>query len=369
MIDEAFVIDAISHCLDYSAVNCVPGAGEPLQDLVVDVHLNWNAPDQVLDREHLLMEMAPETMARTLFLESDLDMAVTHHLPTYSFFSKGLTTRDQNEELVRRWPQRFIGYAGVDPTQGIDVAIRQLEDQMESCPTLVGLKLYPAAVNPYRYFMLDDEEMFPLYRRALELGLKVVAVHKAIPLGPVPLASYKVHDVDTAAFNFPDLNFEIVHAGMAFAEETAIPLAQFPNVYANLEITTGWLSAPHGPKGRFYDVLGMFLQWGGLEKIFFATTAMVLHPQRVIRSIWDLELPQDVLDKFGLEQLTREDKARLLGRNYADMLGLDLDALKRGIEGDEFDVERRERPPVEPWGAWRAQYEREHHKPELAPAR
>lgn len=364
MIDDAFVIDAIAHCLNYSDANCVHGWGEPVQDQLTGMHAAWNAPDEVLDREHLLMEMAPETMARTLFLESDIDMAVTHHLPTYSFFSRGLTTREQNEELVNRWPQRFIGYAGVDPTQGVDVAIRQLEEQMEACPRLVGIKLYPAAVDPYRYFMLDDEAMFPLYRRALELGIKVVAAHKAIPLGPVPMASYHVRDVDTAAFNFPELNFEIVHAGMAFVEETAIPLAQYPNVYANLEITTGWLTAPNGPKGMFYDALGLFLQWGGLEKMFVSTTAMMLHPQRVIRTIWELELPEYVMEKFGLEQLTREDKARLLGRNYADMLGLDIEALKRGIKDDEFAIERREQGLVEPWKAWRAQHDRE-----LEPAR
>ena len=361
MIEDVFVIDAIAHCLDYSDANCVAGHGEPIQDMVYDIHTQWNAPDQVVSREQFLMEMDPETLARTLFLESEVDFAVTHHLPTYSWFTRGLTTRKQNEELVRRWPQRFLGFAGVDPTQGVDVAIRQLDEQMEACPSFIGLKLYPSAVNPLRSFGLDDQDLFPLYERALELGLKTVAVHKAVPLGRAPLAAFHVRDVDTAAANFPDLNFEIVHAGMAFVEETAIPLAQFPNVYANLEITTGWLSAPSGPKGVFYDALGAFLMWGGLEKIFFSTTAMAVHPQRVLRSVWDLELPEDVLERFGLKQLTRDDKAALLGLNYAKAVGLDIDALKAGIAGDEFEQERLERGGLaRPNEAWQAQYDREH---------
>jgi hypothetical protein len=360
MIEDVFVIDAVAHCLDYSDANCVPGHGESIQDLLCGLHDAWNAPGEVLPRDHVLMEMAPETLARTLFLESEVDFAVTHHLPTYSWFFKGLTTREQNEELVRRWPQRFLGYAGVDPTQGVDVAIRQLEEQVEACPSFAGLKLYPAAVNPLRSFALDDEDLFPLYERAIELGLKVVGVHKALPLGPVPMPAFHVRDVDTAAYNFPQLNFEIVHAGMAFVEETAIPLAQFPNVFANLEITTGWLSAPSGPKGVFYDALGAFLQWGGLEKIFFSTTAMAIHPQRVLRSVWDLELPDQVLERFGLSQLTREDKAMLLGGNYAAMHGLEIEQLKAGIADDEFARERRSQDRlIAPWTAWREQYSRE----------
>ena len=202
--------------------------------------------------------------------------------------------------------------------------------------------------------------MFPLYERAIELGLKVVGVHKALPLGPVPMPAFHVRDVDTAAYNFPQLNFEIVHAGMAFVEETAVPLAQFPNVFANLKITTGWLSAPSGPKGVFYDALGAFLQWGGLEKIFFSTTAMAIHPQRVVQSVWDLELPEPVLEKFGINQLTREDKAMLLGGNYAAMLGLDIDDLKAGVADDEFAQENRDRDAlVAPWTAWRDQYSRD----------
>jgi uncharacterized protein len=364
MIEDTFIIDAIAHCLDYSDANCVQGRGEPIQQMLCDVHERWNAPGETVCPEAVLMAMEPEVMARTLFLESDVDFAATHHLPTYSWFHRGLTTREQNEELVRRWPQRFVGYAGVDPTQGVDVAVHQLEEQLDACPSLVGLKLYPAAVDPLRTYRLDDGSLFPLYERAQELGLKVIAVHKALPLGAVPLGSFHVTDVDTAAFNFPGLNFEIVHAGMAFVEETAIPLAQFPNVYANLETTTGWLSSPHGPKGRFYDALAAFLQWGGVEKILFSTTAMAVHPQHVLRSFWDLELPTDVIDHYGLQPLTRADKAAMLGGNYARMLGLDLEQLKAGIADDEFSQERAarggERLPV--WSAWTAQYER-HQSP------
>jgi len=42
-------------------------------------------------------------------------------------------------------------------------------------------------VEPFRTWRLDDESLaFPLIERALEHGLKTIAIHKAAPLGPVP---------------------------------------------------------------------------------------------------------------------------------------------------------------------------------------
>src|SRR5580704_4623159 len=86
---------------------------------------------------------------------------------------------------------------------------------------------------------MDDPEIaFPIFERALYLGLKAVAIHKAIPLGPVPMDHYRMDDIDAAAAAFPDLQFEIVHGGFAFIEETAFQLARFSNVWVNLETTS-----------------------------------------------------------------------------------------------------------------------------------
>ena len=356
MIDnDVFVIDAIAHCFGFSDENCVKGIGEPVQDLIYDLHSKWNPPELVLPREMILWHMEPEVMARTLFLESDVDFAVTHHVPLYSWFHEGTITRKQNEELVNRWPNRFLGYAGVDPTQGIDVAIRQLEEQLQSCPQLRGIKFYPMQVNPFRAFRLDDEEMFPLYERAADLGISTIAIHKVIPLGPVPLKPFYVDDVDSVAHQFPNINWEIVHAGMAFVDETAIPLALHPNVYANLEVTTGWLNAAPGP---FEDALAKFLLWGGPEKIFFSSGAMVQHPQDILEKFWNFEFSEETLYKYGIKQLTREDKAGILGRNYARVLGLDLDDIQSKIQDDEFAKERKETGAQPMWQNWKDGYAR-----------
>ena len=81
---------------------------------------------------------------------------------------------------------------------------------------------------------------------AEQLGVKVVAVHKSIPMGNAPTAPFRPDDIESPAADFPDLNFEIVHGGFTFVEETAFQLARFPNIYVNLEATYG----PLAPRTR-----------------------------------------------------------------------------------------------------------------------
>ena len=90
---------------------------------------------------------------------------------------------------------------------------------------------------------MDDPEIaFPLFEKAQSMGIKVVAIHKALPLGPVELTYYAMDDIDRAAMTFPDLQFEVVHGGMGFLDETAWQIARFDNVWINLESTATMLT-------------------------------------------------------------------------------------------------------------------------------
>jgi hypothetical protein len=43
----------------------------------------------------------------------------------------------------------------------------------------------------------------------------------------------------------------------------------------------------------------------------------------------DLQIPADLRDGYGYPQITREDKELILGRNFAELMGIDIDA-RRG---------------------------------------
>ncbi|WP_342234483.1 amidohydrolase family protein [Inquilinus sp. OTU3971] len=351
MIDGTFVFNAVSHACNLSDENVSPDHyGNDLRERLIAIHRDWQ-PGVGLDAEAQSTDWPVEVLARTLFLESGCDMAATHTLRLDSIFKDGLCRREKTLEAVRRWPQRFVGYVGLDPTLGLDACLRELEEQLEEMRGAVGLKLYPAQVNPHRSWRMDDERLvFPIFDMAAKRGIRTVAIHKAVPYGPVPLAPFRVDDIDLAADAFPDLSFEITHAGMAFTEETSMMLARFPNVYANLEVTSAHVNwAP----GLFEAALGQFMKWGGASKIIYADGAMLTHTRPIIESIRRFRFSQRTLDALGIPQITDEDKALILGGNYARILGIDVEAAKARFADDEFSRELARTGLQEPYSNWR----------------
>jgi len=351
MHKDVFVIDAIAHAYNNDRSNAARDM-EAFEAAAYAWHTYWNPPGVHVSASQFFTDVSAELMARTLFLESDTDIAVSHHLPLYSWYRDGYVGVNKNVEMMERWPDRFIVYAGVDPTAGVDEAIRSLEDQVHRIPGTVGLKMYPAQIGPWRWVRMDDEKkMFPILERAQELGLKSVAIHKAIPIGAVPMEPYKVDDLDGAAFAFPDLNFELVHGGFAFVEESVSVVANMPNVYCNMECTT---ALAYQAPGLFAEIIAKFVFAGAAGKLCYSSTAMILHPQHQIEAIYDLMLPEVILEKYGIDQLTPEMRAGILGSNYARLVGLDIDARQNAIAGDEFDRMRAERGTLAaPWSHWR----------------
>ena len=171
---------------------------------------------------------------------------------------------------------------GVNPIEGLELCLADLELQMAELPNATGLKLYPDQVQPLRSWRMDDPKLaYPLFERAQQLGIKTVAIYKAIPNGPVPMNPYRVDDVDGAAIHFPDLSFEIIHSGLAFVDETCHALARFPNVYANLEITS--LLMFHGP-GLFNDFWPSSCSGADLRRSSIPTAHFFATPNHCWRS-------------------------------------------------------------------------------------
>lgn len=348
--EDVFVIDAVAHAYNVSKPNIRNRYGESLAGLIYGVHATWNAPEFVLPPEIFTNDTPAEAVARTLFLESDTDMAVHHQLRLDSWFHDGLVGEARNREIAAKWPNRFISYIGVDPTQPQDKYLSDLKRLRDRLPSAVGLKLYPHQMDPYRFWRADDPKVMKLFEEAQKLGLKVVAIHKALPNGNVPMAPYKVDDLDIAVDAFPGLKFEIIHAGMAFLEETAWAVARYPNVYANLEVTSSLLyKAP----GWFEEILAFLMFWGGPQKVLWATGSVLAHPQPLLERFWNLKFSDATMHKYGLPQITDNDKKMILGGSYAAMMGLDIAKLRAAVADDEFAQARRARGRDAPWSNWK----------------
>lgn len=336
MIDGMPVFDAVVHPYNLSAENHRHKEASYITALVSNANRGAGPEGYRITKEAYERNWGIDEVASMSFLENYSDLAAYHVVPIRAFYD-GICSVEKGLEAQERWPNRFVFYVGVDPLEG-QKAMDDLEQQVEQFDHPVGLKLYPNSWlgNEIRGWLMDDPEVaFPLFERAQALGIRTVAVHKALPLGPVELKHYRVDDIDRAAMTFPDLNFEIVHGGMSFVEETAWQIARFPNVYVNLESTATF--AYTRPMAFERVLAGLLISPRLVDKILWGTGAMVAHP-RPHTEIFarDFQFSDELVDRGKVPQITEADKRKILAENYCRMNGIDLAARLDAIKDDEW---------------------------------
>jgi predicted TIM-barrel fold metal-dependent hydrolase len=352
LIDGMPVFDAVVHPYNLAESNFRTPHARWITSMLSRGNAGTSPPGYRLSLEDYERDWGIDEVASMSFAECYTDLAAYHVTPVRAF-KDGICSVEKGLEAQERWPDRFVFYVGVDPTEG-QAAIEDLERQVELFDEPVGLKMYPNTwtANEVEGWLMDDPEVaFPIFQRAKELGLRTVAIHKALPLGPVELLHYRVDDIDRAAIAFPDLNFEIVHGGMAFLEETAWQLARFDNIWVNLETTA--TMAQRRPKAFEHAMASLIRGKKSIERIMWGTGAMVAHPRPHLEDFArDFRFSDELVDGGVVEQITDEDKRAILAGNYARLHGIDLEERLARIKGDEFDQQRGDEP-VPPYSTTR----------------
>ena len=349
--DDVFVFDAVAHSynLDASNYRVMPEA-EIVSEMLYGSFMDPAPEELSVPPEQYLRDWGIEETANMLFRESQTDVATIHPTPIKLYYD-GQTALSKAETAIERWPDRFFTMATVDPMEG-EEAIEKLEQQAEEMDP-VGLKLYPSSWRDdgtYESWQMSDPDIaYPLFEKALDLGIGLVAVHKALPLGPVPSPDYHTEDIESAAASFPELNFSVVHAGLAYVEETAWQLARFDNIYANLEVTSFLAHAAEDYWERAFDGLFSVAGEQAIDQIFWATGCSAYPAQPQLEAFWDYEFDDGPGGLFSGPEMTRDVKEKILGKNYARALGLDADQLQSNIRGDEFDQQTKVEGLAEPY--------------------
>jgi predicted TIM-barrel fold metal-dependent hydrolase len=346
MIEDMLVVDAVVHAANVTKENVaepLQPMAEPLMEATYGLHAMLSPDSHRLPPERFLRDWSAEELESVVFGESDVDLCDYHSLPLDDFFVDGLVRLEKGVELKQRNPHRVCLHAGVNPLEG-EKALADVEHAIRDLGAH-GIKIYPARfVNgqtiPIR---LDDPEYgIPVIAKAIECGAKCIAVHKYFPVGPTRLSAYGVDDVEVAGM-FPQINFEVLHPGFAFVDETAWLLMRYPNVYVNLEWTISLLfSAPR----RFAEVLGTLLAAGGEDRILWAAGSMLAHPQPVLEAFIDFEMPDDLITGYGYPPLTRDVKRKILGENYCRAHGIDVEQAKASVRDGA-----RTHTKAEPWSS------------------
>lgn len=325
MRDGKFIVDGVIHAYNLAEDNLTIPESRRFADGVFKHHQAYQRGyDQwILSREEYLVDYPVEKVVEA-WDEAGVDVIAYHGLPLWDYFKDGLSRIEKGKQLRELRPGRVLLYAPLSPLEGA-AALDRLERHVAE-DAIDGIKLYPSAYirgRSYSWTMDDEKVAFPLFERALELGITNIAVHKALPIGPSPSEPFRVEDVVGAAAAFPEINFQIVHGGLAFLDETAQLLHRFPNIYVNLEVTMAYvLTRPQ----VFAKAIGELLYWGSPEQLIFASGFNIIHPKPLIDSFLAFQMPESLTEDGSYFPISDEDKAKILGLNYARIHNLPVPA-------------------------------------------
>lgn len=213
---------------------------------------------------------------------------------------KGLPVRPMNEavaELLKRYPDRFIGFAGFDPNTGED-SVREIEYAVETLG-FSGIKSVPSALE----LDLNNKAFYPSYSKAEELGIPVL-----IHVGSVILKGLRtkhVHPlmVDDIAFDFPELKIICAHLGGWQYMDTINMMLHHRNVYADISF---WPLNPLFKESVPWKLLERMLS----DKIMLGSD----YPAG--------QTPKEAAESVKTLPISDSFKEKILGENASRLLGL-----------------------------------------------
>jgi len=355
MLDDMLVADATAHGFNWTDSNMHIPQARSIRTSSYALHrtISEVRPELLLTEEEFGRDWLMDDVADTLFFESGIDLISHHGTPIFDFWKDGHTATHKGLEMKAKYPSRVIVYAAICPWFFDSEAEIRREVDLHADAGATGLKIYGARyVNGKTIGQrMDDEKYaYPMIEQALERGIKVIASHKAIPAGPVHYAPYGVDDFPLACASYPEMKFEIVHSGWAFVEETAFIAAAYENCWFNLEASFALITKQ--PR-RFAEFLGQLLLSGAEDRTVYSSGFAIWHPKLALDAFLDFQMPNDLVEDYGMPQLTRAMKEKILGLNYLAMHDIDPAQFRQDTKDDEVS-RRQANGPDEPWSNVRA---------------
>jgi predicted TIM-barrel fold metal-dependent hydrolase len=204
---------------------------------------------------------------------------------------------------------RFVAFSNVDPRrgkEGLDLFEKAVREW-----GFCGMKLYP----PCGYAP-NDQALFPFYEICRQFHLPVLT-HIGPTSSTLSFRNTQPWDVDDAAFQFPEVNFILGHAGVMHYEQAGL-LAQYrPNVYLDL---SGFQVAVN--RHEFNAIMAWHISHGLTKKLLFGSD-WPIYRFWGSQKYWVEALQQ--LHQQGT--LSTEDRDAIMGEN---LLGI-LPAMERKL--------------------------------------
>lgn len=335
MIGDIFVFDNVIHVYDMSSENVRGDRGDAVssRDQVLRQVRGLRWPGVPLhDDPNFNWARRWETheMYDLVFASSPTDMAMAQVVPMFDWFRDWYAPVRAQHAMAAAYPDRVLFCGGVDPMyRGLQDALEQIDYQVQTLGAR-SLKFYNGHARVRDCWRCDDEGIaYPMYERARANGIRVIQFHKGNPYGLQNLEYLSPVDLQAPARDFPDMNFIVHHLALPYFEEMVSIAGRFPNVYLSL---AGYITFYRVAPRRVQEHLGRLLQSVGVEKILWGSEAALAGgPAPYLKAFMELEIPADLRSGYGYPQITLDDKRKILGENFARLMGVDIEAKKREL--------------------------------------
>lgn len=259
------------------------------------------SPDELTRKLRPYLE--PLTMDAADFIvqldEMGVEKAVIFNLDEASASGVEGLPNDYFAELVRTWPDRYVGFAGVDPTSPM-AAVREIR----RCHDL-GLR--GVALRPFIFGMPPTHaKMYPIYAVCVELNIPIW-FHLSINYSTNNMEVERPIYLDVVAQDFPELKMIAGHGGWPWVAEMTAVAWRNPNIYIDIaSYLPKYLAMPGSGWETLMNLGNSILQ----DQVLFGSTWLFMG--RSVRQLADgvAELP---LKESVKRKWLYENAARLIG--------------------------------------------------------
>lgn len=193
---------------------------------------------------------------------------------------------EQVREYCDRWPTRFSGLAGINPSRGLE-GVRQMVRGIEEYG-FVGAHLYP------HWFSLPPNaaQYYPFYYECCKLGVPVMIQvghcldyqrDRVLPTVGFPIT------LEQVAIDFPELNLIGIHLGWPWVEEMIAMCYKHQNIH----MCGDAYSPMHWPT-NYLNYINTF----GQNKVLFGTDFPIIPPERAAMEIEEISFRPDARRKM-----------------------------------------------------------------------
>lgn len=277
-----------------------------------------------------------EHFIREVFLDSDTDLAVLSAVPAAPennplSTAEAAATRALVDAMEGQ--HRLLIHGLVHPN--LPGQIGAMAEQKENF-RVAAWKTYTQWGPDGTGYWLDDPKIgIPFIEQARALGVKIICIHKGLPLFRLKPEFGTCRDIGPVAQRYPDVNFIVYHSGY----EPSKPEGPYDpgnprsgvdglikslqdhgikpnsNVYAELGST--WRLVMKDPNQAAH-LLGKLFKYVGVDNVLWGTDSIWYgSPQDQIQAFRTFQIALPLRDRYGYPELTTLLRAKVFGLNAA----------------------------------------------------